>query len=286
MDFEKLAALLFPDVTETPEDIEARYPRRELPEGAKVTRFAPSPTGFVHVGGLYPTTTGERLAHQSGGVFYLRIEDTDAKREVAGAVEVLISTLKHYGISFDEGATIDGDCGSYGPYRQRQRADIYHVYAKKLVEQGDAYPCFCTEEELTQMRERQEASKVNFGYYGEYAIWRDRPMEDIKAAVEAGKPWVLRFRSTGSIEKHINTTVFGQDIGKVLFQHFLVHYIGSKEHSLTTLFAYFFGNRITLLGIATHDNHLGALLSKISRDSLPENTRSTGDYDNFVINIE
>ena len=128
------------------------------------------------------------------------MEDTDAKREVPGAVEVLIDTLKHYGIQFDEGATHDGDNGLYGPYRQRQRAAIYHVYAKKLVSEGKAYPCFCTEEELTAMREQQEANKETTGYYGKYAAWRDRPMEDIQAQLDAGKPWVLRFRSTGSIE--------------------------------------------------------------------------------------
>lgn len=117
MDQKALAALLFPDVTETPEDLEARYPARDLPEGAVVTRMAPSPTGFVHLGNLVQGLVAERMAHQSGGVLFLRVEDTDAKREVPGAVEVLINTLKHYGIHFDEGATIDGDSGAYGPYR-------------------------------------------------------------------------------------------------------------------------------------------------------------------------
>ncbi len=206
MDTIALANYLFPDVTMTPEELEARFPERAVPEGAVVTRMAPSPTGFVHLGNLVQGLISERMAHQSGGVLFLRVEDTDAKREVAGAVEVLISTLKHYGIRFDEGVTVDGESGDYGPYRQRQRADIYHVYAKKLVEQGAAYPCFCTEEELTAMREKQEARKVNFGYYGEYAVWRDRPFEEIKAAVEAGKPWVLRFRSEGSIENKFKFT--------------------------------------------------------------------------------
>lgn len=206
MDTIALANYLFPDVTMTPEELEARFPERVVPEGAVVTRMAPSPTGFVHLGNLVQGLISERMAHQSGGVLFLRVEDTDAKREVAGAVEVLISTLKHYGIRFDEGVTVDGESGDYGPYRQRQRADIYHVYAKKLVAQGDAYPCFCTEEELTAMREAQEARKVNFGYYGEYAVWRDRPFEDVKAAVEAGKPWVLRFRSTGSVENKFKFT--------------------------------------------------------------------------------
>ena len=200
MDYQALAELLFPNVKDTPESLEARFPQRDLPEGAVVTRMAPSPTGFVHLGNLVQGLTSERMAHQSGGVLFLRVEDTDAKREVPGAVEVLIDTLKHYGIQFDEGATIDGDNGVYGPYRQRQRASIYHVYAKKLVSEGQAYPCFCTEDELTAMREKQEAAKETTGYYGKYALWRDRSMEEIQAQLDAGNPWVLRFRSTGSIE--------------------------------------------------------------------------------------
>ena len=200
MDYQALAQLLFPDVTDTPETLEEKYPLRNAPEGAVITRMAPSPTGFVHLGNLVQGLTSERMAHQSGGVLFLRVEDTDAKREVPGAVEVLIDTLKHYGIQFDEGATHDGDSGNYGPYRQRQRAAIYHVYAKKLVSEGQAYPCFCTEEELSAMRTQQEANKETTGYYGKYAMWRDRPMEDIQAQLSAGNPWVLRFRSTGSIE--------------------------------------------------------------------------------------
>ena len=200
MDYQALAQLLFPDVTDTPEDLEARFPLRNVPEGAVVTRMAPSPTGFVHLGNLVQGLTSERMAHQSGGVLFLRVEDTDAKREVPGAVEVLINTLKHYGIHFDEGATMDGDNGIYGPYRQRQRAAIYHVYAKKLVSEGKAYPCFCTEEELASMREKQEANKETTGYYGKYAMWRDRSLEEIQEKLQAGAPWVLRFRSTGSVE--------------------------------------------------------------------------------------
>ena len=226
MDYQALAQLLFPNVTETPEELEARFPARELPEGAVVSRMAPSPTGFVHLGNLVQGTISERMTHQSGGVLFLRVEDTDAKREVPGAVEVLIDTLKHYGIHFDEGATHDGDNGIYGPYRQRQRASLYHVFAKKLVAEGQAYPCFCTEEELAAMREKQEAAKVNFGYYGEFAMWRDRPIEDIKAQLDAGNPWVLRFRSTGSIENQFKfddlvkgkLTITENDIDHVLLK--------------------------------------------------------------------
>ena len=226
MDYIALAELLFPDVTMTPDELEARFPARELPEGAVVSRMAPSPTGFVHLGNLVQGTISERMSHQSGGVLFLRVEDTDAKREVPGAVEVLINTLEHYSIHFDEGATIEGDNGVYGPYRQRQRASIYHVYAKKLVSEGQAYPCFCTEEELTAMREKQEAQKVNFGYYGEFAMWRDRSIEDIKAQLDAGNPWVLRFRSTGSIENQFKfddlvkgkLTITENDIDHVLLK--------------------------------------------------------------------
>ena len=200
MDYQALANLLFPNVTDTPDMLEEKYPLRNVPEGAVITRMAPSPTGFVHLGNLVQGMISERMAHQSSGVLFLRVEDTDAKREVPGAVEILIDSLRHYSILFDEGATMDGDSGVYGPYRQRQRAAIYHVYAKKLVSEGQAYPCFCTEEELSAIREEQEANKQTTGYYGKFAIWRDRSLEDIQAQLDKGMPWVLRFRSTGSIE--------------------------------------------------------------------------------------
>ena len=226
MDYNVLAELLFPNVTETCEEVHARFPKREVPEGAVVTRMAPSPTGFVHLGNLVQGMISERMAHQSGGVLFLRVEDTDAKREVPGAVEVLINSLKHYSINFDEGATIDGDNGAYGPYRQRQRASIYHVFAKKLVTEGKAYPCFCTEEELAAMREQQEANKENFGYYGKYATWRDRSIEDIKTQLDAGNPWVLRFRSEGSISNQFKfddlvkgkLTITENDVDNVLLK--------------------------------------------------------------------
>ena len=204
MDYSKLAELLFPGVTETAEEVEARYPQRNLPEGAKVTRIAPSPTGFMHLGNLFGAITDERLAHQSGGVFYLRIEDTDAKRAVEGGVETIISVFKKFGLNFDEGALIDGEKGDYGPYRQRQRAPIYHVFAKKLVSEGKAYPCFCTEEELADMRLRQEAEGANPGYYGKWAAHRDMPIEDVEKALAEGKSWVLRFRSEGDPEKYLH----------------------------------------------------------------------------------
>lgn len=200
MDYELLAQKLFPHITETPEDVIARYPARTLPEGAKVTRMGPSPTGFMHLGNLYGALVDERLAHQSGGVFYLRIEDTDKKREVEGGVQTIIDAFSSFGLPFDEGATLDGEIGAYGPYRQSQRAQIYQTFVKSLVQRGMAYPCFATEDELAEMRAKQEAAKENFGYYGAYAVWRDRPMEDIDAALAAGKPYVIRFRSEGSLE--------------------------------------------------------------------------------------
>lgn len=206
MDYHYLSELLFPNVTMTREELEVKYPPRALPEGAVVSRMAPSPTGFVHLGNLVQGMTSERMSHQTGGVHFLRVEDTDAKREVAGAVPILIESLKHYGIEFDEGETPSGDVGDYGPYRQSRRADIYHVYAKELVERGLAYPCFCSEEELADIHARQEAEKANFGYFGKWAIWRDRPLEDIESAIAEGKKWVLRFRSEGNIENKIKFT--------------------------------------------------------------------------------
>lgn len=203
MDWNRLAELLFPHITKTPEDILAQYPARQLPEGAKVTRMGPSPTGFMHLGNLYGALVDERLAHQSGGVFYLRIEDTDKKREVEGGVQTIIDAFTAFGLPFDEGATLQGDAGVYGPYRQSQRAEIYQTFVKSLVQRGMAYPCFATEEELAEMRSRQEANKENFGYYGPYAVWRDRPMADIEAELAKGTPYVVRFRSEGSIQNKI-----------------------------------------------------------------------------------
>ena len=196
MDFTALANLLFPDITKSIGDYEKQYPPRDLPDGAVVTRIAPSPTGFVHLGNLY-NAIGERLAHQTGGVFYLRIEDTDQKREVEGAVEAVIDAMTFYGVRFDEGATADGETGAYGPYRQRQRKELYQTVAKSLVLRGLAYPCFCTEDDLKAMHEAQEAAKDNYGYYGKYAVWRDRPLADIEAELAKGPEWVLRFRSDG-----------------------------------------------------------------------------------------
>ena len=195
MDNLQMAQLLFPNIDKTPEYYEELYPKRNLPDGAKVTRLGPSPTGFIHLGNLFGAITDERLAHQSGGVFYLRIEDTDNKREVEGAVDVVINTLRYFGVEFDEGAESVGEKGSYGPYRQRERAEIYQTFAKELVKRGLAYPCFCTEEELSAMREKQMQLKENFGYYGKWAVHRNISFEEAKKNIDEGKPFVLRFRA-------------------------------------------------------------------------------------------
>lgn len=203
MENTKLAELLFPHIDKDPSYYEALYPPRALEEGANVTRIGPSPTGFVHLGNLYNAIVGERLAHQSGGTFYLRVEDTDAKREVEGAVELVLSSMRYFGITFDEGAVIDGDHGNYGPYRQRQRKEIYQCFAKQLVQRGLAYPCFCSEEQLADMREKQISKKLNFGYYDEWAVCRDLPYEEIEKRVKNGEAYVLRFRSSGNIENTV-----------------------------------------------------------------------------------
>lgn len=205
MDNQKLADLLFPEVVNTPEYYEEKFPYRKLPNKAEVTRMAPSPTGFIHLGNLYSALADERIAHRNGGVFYLRIEDTDEKRKVDGAVETIINVLRYFDIEFDEGAGFDDTDprNAYGPYFQRQRVEIYHTYAKSLVERGLAYPCFCTEEELDKVRAKQEEDKVLTGYYGEYATCRNLSYEEIKANIKAGKPYVLRLRSQGSPDKEI-----------------------------------------------------------------------------------
>ncbi len=219
MDYSTLAELLFPNVTETPADMEAKFPARTLPEGAKVTRFAPSPTGFVHFGGLFPTTVAERLAHQSGGVLYLRIEDTDARREVAGAAEGLIKTLSRYGIDFDEGAVLgaDGsvcDRGLYGPYKQSLRGPIYHVFAKQLVKEGKAYPCFTASEELEELlavNKKEELKNTDWqaqaqSRRAEMLKAREITLDEVKENLEAGNPFVLRILADGDADRKIKFT--------------------------------------------------------------------------------
>ncbi|MBQ6260106.1 MAG: glutamate--tRNA ligase [Firmicutes bacterium] len=206
MDYDKLAELLFPNITKTPEDYEKEYPPRDLPEGAMVTRMAPSPTGFIHLGNLYGALADERLAHTTGGVCFLRIEDTDEKREVEGAVPVLLDTLSYFGISFDEGANKDGESGAYGPYTQSKRAEIYQAMVKHLIRQGKAYPCFMTEEELDEIREEQKAAKLDPGIYGSYARHRDLTYEEVEARIKAGEEFVIRLRSNGDASRYFKVS--------------------------------------------------------------------------------
>ena len=200
MDYRKLADLLFPHITKTPQDYEAVYPPRQLPEGARVTRLAPSPTGFIHLGNLYSAFVDERLAHQSGGVFFLRIEDTDDKRFVEGAVETIVNSLDYFGIEFDEGASVEGERGDYGPYHQSRRAELYQACVKQLVQQGHAYPCFLTEEELSEIRAKQEAEKQNPGIYGRWAVSRNLSYEEIEERLKQGMPYVVRLKSSGKTD--------------------------------------------------------------------------------------
>lgn len=204
MDNKKLAELLFSHILKTPQDYEKEYPKRNLKEGAKVTRFAPSPTGFLHIGGLFAAFVSERAARKTDGIFFLRIEDTDKKREVENGVTGIVQGLQNFGIKIDEGMLTETDSiGTYGPYTQSQRKEIYQTYAKSLVERGLAYPCFCTAEELDEIRKQQETNKENPGYYGKFAKCRNLSYEEIEEKIKAGIPYVLRLKSPGSEDKRI-----------------------------------------------------------------------------------
>ncbi|MBO5743433.1 MAG: glutamate--tRNA ligase [Clostridia bacterium] len=205
MDYNKLSELLFPHITKTPADYEAIYPKRNLAEDEKVTRFAPSPTGFLHIGGLFAALISERIAHQSGGKFILRIEDTDKKREVDDGVTKILEGLLGFGVKIDEGfVDFDKQDGSYGPYMQSQRAEIYQTFAKALVKEGKAYPCFCSEEDLSATREIQEKEKLLPGYWGKFAKCRELSLEEIEAKINAGEKFVLRLKSCGSEERKVS----------------------------------------------------------------------------------
>ena len=197
-------AVFTPEARFTLAELEAKYPPRELPEGARVTRFGPSPTGFMHIGGLYTSLVSRRVAHQSGGVFFLRIEDTDKKREVEGTVDLILASLASYGLSPDEGEIADGkELGAYGPYKQSERGAIYQSCAAWLLEQGHAYPCFATAEELQALREEQAKRKVPPGYYGGWAIWRDKTEADVEAALASGLPFTVRLRASGGRDERV-----------------------------------------------------------------------------------
>ncbi len=204
MNLKKLASALIPDEGLLSIDkYEHIYPPRDIAPKAEVTRLAPSPTGFIHLGNLYSALADERSAHTTDGIFYLRIEDTDEKRKVDGAVESVIRSLKYFGINFDEGAEIQSPLNIYGPYYQRRRAEIYRAFVKDMIERGYAYPCFCTEDELNAVREKQTGEKKTTGYYGEYAVCRNLSESEIYKNLGEGKPFVIRLKSQGSIENKI-----------------------------------------------------------------------------------
>lgn len=216
MDYNKLAELLLPNSTMTRDEVFVKFPKRNLKEGAQVTRMAPSPTGFIHLGNLYSALADERIAHLSEGVFYLRIEDTDLKRKVDGAVDIIINVMKYFGIEFDEGAgQEDKSDNAYGPYYQRQRVEFYHVFAKELIRQGLAYPCFCTEDDNAVLRQAQQEENATPGYYGKWAKCRNLSLEEIEENLKAGKPWVLRLKSPGDENKEI--TIEDKIMGKISF---------------------------------------------------------------------
>ena len=201
---EKLAGVMFPDVTLTPEHYETVYPPRKCGEGARVTRIPPSPTGYLHLGVLFTAMVNRVTAKSTGGLFYFRLEDTDKKREVEGGAEDILRGLNLYGVKPDEGFTAPGEViGDYGPYRQSERADIYHVYVKSLVANGLAYPCFCSEEQRRKARDEQESQKVRTGYYGEFALCRELSPQQAIERIEQGQPYVVRLRSNGNEENRI-----------------------------------------------------------------------------------
>ncbi|WP_373208001.1 glutamate--tRNA ligase [Clostridium paraputrificum] len=204
MSLEKLADILFPEIGKAPEYYLEKYPKRNLNEGAVVGRYAPSPTGFQHIGGVFAALINERLAKQSEGIFFLRIEDTDQKREVEGAIEDTIATMKNFGMNFDEGMTGEhSEIGNYGPYRQSLRKEIYSTFAKDLVKRGLAYPCFCTPEELNAVREKQMAEKITPGYHGEFATCRNLSTEEAIKRIEAGDKYIVRLKSPGNINNRV-----------------------------------------------------------------------------------
>lgn len=200
----KMAELLLPNIKNTPDYYENLYPARNLPEGARVVRIAPSPTGYLHLGTLFAALVNRITATSTGGIFYTRIEDTDKKREISGGIEDIIDGLNRFGITIDEGfVSGEEQKGDYGPYKQSERAEIYQTYVKELIRQGLAYPCFCTAEELEAVRGEQEAAKLRTGYYGKFAKHRDITYEEAKVLIDEGKPFVVRLKSPGSEENKI-----------------------------------------------------------------------------------
>ena len=201
--YQELADLIFPKVKQTIEDLEKEYPERNLPKESEVTRFAPSPTGFLHTGSLFTSLVAYTVAKQSGGVFYTRLEDTDQKREIEGSGKQLIDQLKEFNLAPSEGYLGDEEKGSYGPYIQSKRSEIYKVVIKWLLSIGRAYPCFCTAEDLNELRLTQEANRVIPGYYGEYAKCRYLSVDEAYERIQKGEKFVIRFKSQGDHTKYI-----------------------------------------------------------------------------------
>ncbi len=203
MNYKDLADLIFPNAKDI-SYYEEKYPERDLPEGAVVSRFAPSPTGFVHVGGLYQSLVAKEMTRKTGGVFFLRVEDTDQKREVENGVTDIVNSLKDFDILPDEGMVSETEeKGNYGPYKQSQRKEIYQAYAKYLLEQGKAYPCFCTAEEVEEIRKKQEAAKIRPGYYGVWAKCRNLTVEEAAEKIKNGEEYIVRFKSPGREDRKI-----------------------------------------------------------------------------------
>ena len=203
MNYKDLADLIFPDAKDI-SYYEEKYPERNLKEGAIVTRFAPSPTGFVHIGGLYQSVIAKKLANQTEGVFFLRIEDTDQKREVENGIKDIVTSLKDFGLEPDEGMISETESkGNYGPYKQSERKEIYQAYAKYLIEQGKAYPCFCTPEDVEEIRAKQEAAKIRPGYYGVWAKCRNVTVEEAIERIKNGEKYIVRFKSPGREDRKI-----------------------------------------------------------------------------------
>lgn len=194
----QLADLIFPEVTKTIDDLEKLFPSRNLPQGAEVTRFAPSPTGFLHTGSLFTSMICQKLAKQTNGVFYIRLEDTDTKREIQGSGEKLLEEMKQFNIVPNEGYFGSYQKGDYGPYIQSQRSEIYKICIKYLLQQGLAYPCFCSSKDIEELRTVQEANKILPGYYGPYAKCRSLSLDEAYGKIKNNEPFVIRFKSSGN----------------------------------------------------------------------------------------
>ena len=232
MDYKELANLIFPDAKDI-SYYEEKYPERNLPEGAIVTRFAPSPTGYVHIGGLYQSLVAKMSAKKTGGVFFLRIEDTDQKRKVENGVTDIVNSLKVFDMAPDEGMISETEwTGDYGPYIQSERKEIYQAYAKYMIEQGKAYPCFCTPEQEEERNKLQLDAKIRPGYYGVWAKCRNLTLDEMAEKIKAGVPYVIRFKSTGREDRKIQ--ISDGIKGKITFPEYDIDIVIIKSDGLPT----------------------------------------------------